>query len=222
MMDHYEILWAFCEASAWAENVEVVYQRIVDTASRCFEADNASIHLVDLDDEHFVRRASHSSADVAKDYPSALAVSFGRLRMLFESHDLIIMDYLNPNDQDVIPPESIEEGYMSALSIPLYIGSGSIGMLSSASLGAGKLGLYEPSHGSAPDIAGKNLANPIATILSAAMMLRYSCDLQEEADAIEKAVKKVLEDGLRTPDIWSDGCEKIGTVEMGQAIIDRL
>lgn len=132
MMDHYEILWAFCEASAWAENVEVVYQRIVDTASRCFEADNVSIHLVDLDDEHFVRRASHSSADVAKDYPSALAVSFGRLRMLFESHDLIIMDYLNPNDQDVIPPESIEEGYMSALSIPLYIGSGSIGMLSLA------------------------------------------------------------------------------------------
>ena len=80
--------------------------------------------------------------------------------------------------------------------------TGSIGMLASASLNDTKFGLYEPSHGSAPDIAGKDIANPIATVLSAAMMLRYSFDLDEEADAIEAAVKKVLQDGFRTDDIY--------------------
>ena len=84
--------------------------------------------------------------------------------------------------------------------------TGSIGMLSSASLNETKFGLYEPSHGSAPDIAGKDLANPIATILSAAMMLRFSLDLDEAADAIEAAVKQVLKDGYRTGDIMSEGC----------------
>jgi len=100
--------------------------------------------------------------------------------------------------------------------------TGSIGMLSSASLGAGKLGLYEPSHGSAPDIAGQDLANPIATILSAAMMLRYSFNLEEEAEAVEAAVKQVLADGYRTVDIWSEGCKRAGTVGMGAAIMERL
>ncbi len=96
--------------------------------------------------------------------------------------------------------------------------TGSIGMLSSASLGAGKLGLYEPSHGSAPDIAGQDKANPIATILSAAMMLRYSFDLQKEADAVEAAVNKVLDGGYRTVDIMSEGTTLIGTTEMGEKI----
>ena len=91
-------------------------------------------------------------------------------------------------------------------------------MLSSASLGKTKLGLYEPSHGSAPDIAGKDLANPIATILSAAMMLRFSFDLDKEADAVEAAVQKVLTDGYRTGDIMSEGCKKVGTKEMGDLI----
>ena len=100
--------------------------------------------------------------------------------------------------------------------------AGSIGMLASASLGEGKRGLYEPIHGSAPDIAGKGIANPLATILSVAMMLRYSMDEMEAADAIEKAVEKVLEDGLRTPDIYTDGCKKIGTVEMGDAVVAAL
>ena len=100
--------------------------------------------------------------------------------------------------------------------------TGSIGMLSSASLGATKLGLYEPSHGSAPDIAGQNIANPIATILSAAMMLRYSFDLDEEARAVEDAVQKVLTEGYRTVDIMAEGCTRVGTKEMGDLITERI
>lgn len=96
--------------------------------------------------------------------------------------------------------------------------TGSIGMLASASLNDKKQGLFEPSHGSAPDIAGKNIANPIATVLSAAMMLRYSFDMNDEADAIEKAVEKVLTDGVRTGDIMSEGCRKVSCSEMGDAI----
>lgn len=96
--------------------------------------------------------------------------------------------------------------------------TGSIGMLASASLNDRKQGLFEPSHGSAPDIAGKNIANPIATILSAAMMLRYSFDMNAEADAIEKAVEKVLADGLCTGDIMSEGCTKVSCSQMGDAV----
>ncbi len=100
--------------------------------------------------------------------------------------------------------------------------TGSIGMLPSASLNDRKQGLYEPSHGSAPDIAGKGLANPLATILSAAMMLRFSLNQPEAADRIETAVKKVLAQGLRTPDIYSDGTTKVGTREMGEAVVKAL
>jgi len=95
-------------------------------------------------------------------------------------------------------------------------------MLSSASLNDSKFGLYEPSHGSAPDIAGQNIANPIATILSASMMLRYSFDLDKEADAIEAAVKKVLQDGYRTIDIMSAGNTQVGCQEMGDLIVERI
>lgn len=100
--------------------------------------------------------------------------------------------------------------------------TGSIGMLSSASLDANSKGLYEPSHGSAPDIAGKGIANPLATILSAAMMLRYSLNRAEQADRIENAVKKVLAQGLRTPDIYEAGTTKVGTKEMGDAVVAAL
>lgn len=100
--------------------------------------------------------------------------------------------------------------------------TGSIGMLPSASLDANGKGLYEPSHGSAPDIAGKGIANPLATILSAAMMLRYSLNQAEAADRIETAVKSVLSAGLRTPDIWSEGTKKVGTHEMGGAVVAAL
>ncbi len=100
--------------------------------------------------------------------------------------------------------------------------TGSIGMLSSASLRDDAFGMYEPSGGSAPDIAGNNIANPIATILSAAMMLRYSFDLDEEAVAIENAVKKVIEEGYRTFDIYKEGDKKVSTSEMGELIVSRL
>jgi 3-isopropylmalate dehydrogenase len=100
--------------------------------------------------------------------------------------------------------------------------TGSIGMLPSASLDQDGKGLYEPSHGSAPDIAGKGIANPLATILSAAMMLRYSLNRAEAADRIASAVKTVLSAGLRTPDIWSEGTKKVGTREMGDAVVAAL
>jgi 3-isopropylmalate dehydrogenase len=100
--------------------------------------------------------------------------------------------------------------------------TGSIGMLPSASLDANNKGLYEPSHGSAPDIAGKGIANPLATILSAAMMLRYSLNKAEQADRIEAAVKKVLAQGLRTADIYEAGTTKVGTREMGEAVVAAL
>ena len=125
----------------------------------------------------------------------------------------------DPKQFDVILTENM---FGDNLSDEASMITGSIGMLSSASLGEGKFGLYEPSHGSAPDIAGKDIANPIATVLSAAMMLRYSFDLDAEADMIEKAVKKVLEDGYRTVDIMSDGMIQVGTKAMGDLIIERI
>jgi len=100
--------------------------------------------------------------------------------------------------------------------------TGSIGMLPSASLNSSNQGLYEPSHGSAPDIAGKGIANPLATILSAAMMLRFSLSQEAAAQRIEAAVKKVLEQGLRTADIYSEGTTKVSTKEMGDAVLKAL
>ena len=100
--------------------------------------------------------------------------------------------------------------------------TGSIGMLPSASLDKNNKGLYEPSHGSAPDIAGKGIANPLATILSAAMMLRYSLGMTAEADRIEKAVQKVLQQGLRTADIYTEGTQRVSTVQMGDAVVAAL
>ena len=100
--------------------------------------------------------------------------------------------------------------------------TGSIGMLPSASLNASNQGLYEPSHGSAPDIAGQGIANPLATILSAAMMLRFSLQQADAADRIESAVKSVLASGLRTVDIWSEGTTKVGTREMGDAVVATI
>ena len=125
----------------------------------------------------------------------------------------------NPKQFDVILTENM---FGDILSDEASMVTGSIGMLSSASLGEGTLGLYEPSHGSAPDIAGQNKANPIATILSAAMMLKYSFNLLEESDAIENAVKAVLKKGLRTIDIMDEGKTCLGTKEMGQAICDEI
>lgn len=126
---------------------------------------------------------------------------------------------INPAQFDVIVTSNIFGDILSDLSSAI---AGSIGMLPSASLGATKLGMYEPIHGSAPDIAGMDIANPIATIVSAAMMLRMSFGLIKEADAIEAAVDKVLSEGYRTADIMSDGMKKIGTKEMAALIAARL
>ena len=125
----------------------------------------------------------------------------------------------NPGQFDVILTENM---FGDILSDEASMITGSIGMLASASLGEGRLGLYEPIHGSAPDIAGQNKANPIATILSAAMMLRYSFSLQTEADCIENAVKAVLKKGYRTIDIMSEGMTLVGTGQMGDLIVKEI
>ena len=139
--------------------------------------------------------------DVAKDYPDVTLE-----HMLVDNCAMQLVR--DPKQFDVILTENM---FGDILSDEASMVTGSIGMLSSASLNETKLGLYEPSHGSAPDIAGQNKANPIATILSAAMMLRYSLDLDKEADAVETAVQKVLTAGYRTGDIMSEGCKLVGT-----------
>ena len=150
--------------------------------------------------------------DVAKDYPDVTLE-----HMLVDNCAMQLVR--DPKKFEVILTENM---FGDILSDEASMVTGSIGMLSSASLNETKLGLYEPSHGSAPDIAGQNKANPIATILSAAMMLRYSLDLDKEADAVEAAVQKVLTEGYRTGDIMSDGCKLVGTKEMGDLIADAI
>ncbi len=151
-------------------------------------------------------------AEVAKDYPEVTLEN-----MLVDNCAMQLV--MNPGQFDVILTENM---FGDILSDEASMITGSIGMLSSASLNETKLGLYEPSHGSAPDIAGLNVANPIATILSAAMMLRYSLDLDKEADAVEAAVAQVLKDGYRTGDIMSEGMTKCSTTQMGDLIAERV
>ena len=146
--------------------------------------------------------------EVAKDYPEVTLE-----HMLVDNCAMQLVR--DPKQFDVILTENM---FGDILSDEASMVTGSIGMLASASLNDTKFGLYEPSGGSAPDIAGKGIANPIATILSAAMMLRFSFDLDKEADAIEQAVSQVLKDGYRTIDIMSEGKKQIGTVEMGDLI----
>lgn len=150
--------------------------------------------------------------EVAADYPEVTYTD-----MLVDNCAMQLV--MNPGQFDVILTENM---FGDILSDEASMITGSIGMLSSASLGKTKLGLYEPSHGSAPDIAGRNIANPIATILSAAMMLRYSLDLDDAAAAIEAAVAKVLKEGYRTTDIMSEGMTLVGTDKMGDLIAERL
>ncbi len=150
--------------------------------------------------------------EVAKDYPE---VSYEH--MLVDNCAMQLVK--DPSQFDVILTENM---FGDILSDEASMVTGSIGMLASASLNDTKFGLYEPSHGSAPDIAGMNIANPIATILSASMMLRYSFDLDKEADAIDAAVKQVLKDGFRTGDIMSEGCTKVSCSEMGDLLAERI
>lgn len=150
--------------------------------------------------------------EVAKDYPD---VELSHMYVDNCAMQLV----MNPAQFDVILTENM---FGDILSDEASMVTGSIGMLSSASLNDSSFGLYEPSHGSAPDIAGQDKANPIATILSAAMMLRYTFDLDKEADAVENAVRQVLKEGYRTGDIWSEGCIKTGTAQMGDLIAERI
>lgn len=150
--------------------------------------------------------------DVAKSYPEVKLS-----HMLVDNCAMQLV--MNPGQFDVILTENM---FGDILSDEASMITGSIGMLSSASLNEGRFGMYEPSHGSAPDIAGKDIANPIATILSAAMMLRYSFDLDEEAKAVEDAVQQVLTEGYRTSDIGSEGCEQVGTTKMGSLIAEHI
>ena len=150
--------------------------------------------------------------EVAKDYPD-ITLS----HMLVDNCAMQLVR--DPSQFDVILTENM---FGDILSDEASMVTGSIGMLASASLNDSKFGLYEPSHGSAPDIAGMDIANPIATILSAAMMLRYSFDLDKEADAIETAVKSILKKGYRTADIMAEGCEKVGCSRMGELLADEI
>ncbi len=150
--------------------------------------------------------------EVAKDYPEVELT-----HMLVDNCAMQIVR--DPKQFDVILTENM---FGDILSDEASMVSGSLGMLSSASLGEGTFGMYEPSHGSAPDIAGQDKANPIATILSAAMMLRYSFGLSKEADAVEQAVRDVLKEGLRTIDIMDEGKTLLGTSQMGDAIAAKI
>lgn len=151
-------------------------------------------------------------AEVSKDYPEVKVED-----MLVDNCAMQLVK--NPAQFDVVLTENM---FGDILSDEASMITGSIGMLSSASLGAGRLGLYEPSHGAAPDIAGQDKANPIATILSAAMMLRYSFDLDKEAAAVEAAVKSVISEGYRTVDIMADGMKQVSTTQMGDLIAERV
>ncbi len=150
--------------------------------------------------------------EVAKDYPEVTLE-----HMLVDNTAMQLVK--NPSQFDVMLTENMFGDILSDEASQI---TGSIGMLASASLNETKFGLYEPSGGSAPDIAGKNIATPIATILSAAMMLRYSFDMDSEADAIESAVTKAIADGYRTGDIMSEGCTKLSCSEMGDKIAELI
>ncbi|AWM58291.1 3-isopropylmalate dehydrogenase [Stutzerimonas stutzeri] len=150
--------------------------------------------------------------EVAKDYPE---VELSHMYVDNAAMQLVRA----PKQFDVIVTDNM---FGDILSDEASMLTGSIGMLPSASLDAGNKGMYEPCHGSAPDIAGQGIANPLATILSVSMMLRYSFNQVAAADAIEQAVSDVLDQGLRTGDIWSEGCNKVGTQAMGDAVVAAL
>lgn len=150
--------------------------------------------------------------EISKDYPEVLVN-----HMYVDNASMQLIR--NPKQFDVIVTSNM---FGDILSDEASMITGSIGMLPSASLGDGSFGMYEPIHGSAPDIAGKGVSNPLATILSVAMMLRYSFNLENEAKVVEEAVLKVLEEGYRTGDIMSDGMKLVSTSEIGRLVLERI
>lgn len=162
-----------------------------------------------LDSSRLWRQVVH---EVAADYPDVTCVD-----MLVDNCAMQLVK--NPSQFDVILTENM---FGDILSDEASMITGSIGMLPSASLGEGTFGLYEPSHGSAPDIAGQDVANPLATILSASMMLRYSFGLAMQADAIESAIERLLQAGYRTADIMTPGCTQVSCSQMGDLLVEML
>ncbi len=202
--------WKAVDIMPYAEH-EI--ERIGRVAFETAQKRRGKLHSVDkanvLDTSRLWRKTMHRLAEEYRD------VEYNDILVDNTAMQLI----KNPTQFDVIVTENM---FGDILSDEASMLTGSIGMMPSASLSSGTLGMYEPIHGSAPDIAGQDMANPIGTILSAAMMLRYSFDMPAEADAIEAAVNAVLDAGLRTADIWQEGFTKVGCAAMGDAVVEAL